>query len=213
MVAKARIEDESSEGYRIEVIGRHLHVTEAMKNHAIEKISKIDRFHNHVIDVHVTMDIQREDHTAVILVIFDHFKIKVSATTADMYASIDKAVDKLRMQLRRWKDRIHDHRKKGPKIYDMKINVLERPFGDTDEVTEINAAIEAANLEKNLQNYRPAKIIGTDSRPLKHLTTDEAVMKMELSGDAFMLFRCEEDEKLKLIYRRSDGNYGIILPE
>lgn len=213
MATKPKFSEEDTQGYRIEVIGRHLQVTEPMKAYAIEKISKIDRFHNHVIDVHVAMDIQKLDQIVLILVTFDHFKIKVSASSPDMYASIDKAVDKLRTQLRRWKDRIHDHRKKAPKVFDMQVNVLERPYSEGDEIKEINAAIDAANLKTELEEYRPAKIIGTDTRPLKHLTTDEAVMKMELSGDAFLLFRCEEDQKLKVIYRRKDGNYGIILTE
>ncbi|MCB1067823.1 MAG: sigma 54 modulation/S30EA ribosomal C-terminal domain-containing protein, partial [Simkania sp.] len=50
-------------------------------------------------------------------------------------------------------------------------------------------------------------------RPLKHLTLDEAVMKMELSDDHFMVYRSEEEQNLKVIYRRRDGSYGIIAPE
>jgi putative sigma-54 modulation protein len=45
------------------------------------------------------------------------------------------------------------------------------------------------------------------------LTADEAVMKMDLSGDKFMVYKSEEDQKLKVIYRRRDGDYGLISPE
>lgn len=209
MVAKEKFMEEDQD-YRITIVGRNVYVTEAMKNYAMEKISKIDRFHNHVFDVHVTMDIQRIEHSVVIILKFNHFKIKVSASSTDMYVSIDKAVDKLQAQLRRWKGRIQDHHKKGVAAVDMQVNVLRRPYNDIDE---INAAIEDVNLQKEIEEYRPPKIVGADTRPLKQLTADEAVMKMELSGDHFMLFRGEEDQKLKVIYRRADGNYGIILPE
>lgn len=48
---------------------------------------------------------------------------------------------------------------------------------------------------------------------LKELTREEALMKMELSRDAFLVYRSEEDRRLKVLYRRKDGNYGIIEPE
>lgn len=209
MVDKSKFAEEEAQGYRINIIGRNVFVTEAMKNYAIEKISKIDRFHNHVFDVHVTMDIQKLEHSIVIILNFSHFKIKVSAISTDMYVSIDKGVEKLQAQLRRWKGKIQDHHKKGVSAVDMTVNVLRRPYSDLEE---INADIETANLQKEIEEYRPPQVIGTEKKVLKMLTLDEAVMKMELSGDQFMLFRGEEDQKLKVIYRRTDGNYGIILP-
>jgi putative sigma-54 modulation protein len=209
MVDKAKfLEDE--QGYRITIVGRHVFVTEAMKNYALEKLSKIDRFHNHVLDLHVTMDIQKLEHSVMIVLKFNHFKIKVGSASTDMYVSIDKAVDKLQSQLRRWKGKIQDHHKKTPSIVDLQVSILQKPYTDLDE---INDEIESANRQAELEEYRPPKIIGNETRSMKMLTAAEAVMKMELSGDGFMLFRGEEDNKLKVIYRREDGNYGIILPE
>jgi putative sigma-54 modulation protein len=210
MVDKTKFAEEEAQGYRINIIGRNVFVTEGMKNYAMDKIGKIDRFHNHVFDVHVTMDIQKLEHSVVIILNVSHLKIKVSAISTDMYVSIDKAVEKLQAQLRRWKGKIQDHHKKGISAIDMTVNVLRRPYNDLEE---INAAIENVNLQKEVDEYYPPKVIGNEKRALKMLTTDEAVMKMELSGDNFMLFRGEEDQKLKVIYRRSDGNYGMILPE
>ncbi|MBS0614931.1 MAG: ribosome-associated translation inhibitor RaiA [Verrucomicrobia bacterium] len=210
MVDKSKFAAEEALGYRITIVGRNLYVTDAMKNYAMEKISKIDRFHSQVLDVHVNLDIQKFEHSATIVLKFNHFKIKVSAVSTDMYASIDKAVDKLQAQLRRWKSRIQDHHKKPMNVIDMQVNVLQRPFSDLEE---INAEIESANQKAEVDEYKPPRIIGSDKRPLKILSTDEAIMKMELSGDPFLLFRCEEDRKLKVIYRRNDGNYGLILAE
>ena len=209
MVNKAEFAD-NEQGYQISILGRHVFVTDAMKNYALEKLSKIDRFHSRVLDMHVTMDIQKVEHSVIVVLKFDHFKIKVSAASTDMYVSIDKAVEKLRSQLRRWKDKIHDHHKKQPAVVDLHINVLQRPYTDLDE---INDEIESANRVAEIEECRPPKIIGAETCPMKALTAAEAVMKMELSGDGFMLFRGEEDNKIKVIYRRNDGNYGIILPE
>jgi putative sigma-54 modulation protein len=201
---------EEALGYRLTINGRNVFVTEAMKNHAIEKLSKLDRFHNHVTELHVTLDIQKLEHLCTIILKFDHFKVKVSCSSTDMYASIDKAVDKLKSKIQRWKSRIQDHHKKALKVVDMDVNVLSRPF---DTVEEYNAEIESENRSEMVHDYKAPKVIGSAKRPLKSLTTDEAIMKLELSDDQFMIFRGEEDKKLKIIYRRNDGNYGIILPE
>lgn len=211
MVDKAKFtEQEKALGMRISILGRNVYVTDSMKEHAFEKISKIERFHNHIMDIHVTMDVQKMEQSVVIMLHLEHFRVKVSASSTDMYASIDKAVEKLRAKIRRWKSRIQDHHKKARSVVDMQISVLKRPFTDVDF---INEAIEIENASHQLEEYQAPTIIGTDSRPMKTLTTEEAIMKMELSDDGFMLYKCEEDCKLKVIYRRKDGHYGLILPE
>lgn len=203
-------EQEKALGLRISILGRNVFVTDSMKEHAFEKLSKIERFHNHIMDIHVTMDVQKMEQSVVIMLHLDHFRVKVSASSTDMYASIDKAIEKLQAKIRRWKSRIQDHHKKARSAVDMQINVLKRPFTDLDF---INEAIEIENAAHAMEEYQAPQIIGSDTRPMKTLTTEEAIMKMELSDDSFMLFRCEEDRKLKVIYRRRDGNYGLILPE
>ena len=211
MVDKAKFAaQEEALGNRITINGRNVFVTESMKNHAIDKLSKLDHFHNHVTELHVILDIQRLEHTCMIIMKFDHFKIQVHCNSTDMYASIDKAVDKLKTKISRWKSRIQDHHKKATKVVDMEVNVLRRPY---DEIEEFNAEIERENKKEMVNEYRPPKIIGNDKRPLKTITAEEAVMKMELSDDSFLVFRSEEDRKLRVIYRRKDGNYGLILPE
>ncbi len=211
MVDKAKFtEQEEALGLRINILGRNVFVTDSMKDHALEKLSKIERFHNHIMDIHVTMDVQKMEQSVIILLHLDHFRVKVSASSTDMYASIDKAIEKLQAKIRRWKSRIQDHHQKARKVVDMQISVLKRPFTDVDY---INEAIEIENAAQEMEEYQAPTIIGMDSRPMKVLTTEEAIMKMELSDDGFMLFRCEEDHKLKVIYRRKDGHYGLILPE
>lgn len=210
MVDKAKFAAEEALGYRIVVVGRQVQVTEAMKNYAIEKLSKIDKFHNHIMDIHVTMDIQKLEHVVTIVLMLSHIKVKVQAVSNDMYVSIDRAVDRLQTQLRRWKSRIQDHHKKALSAVDMQVNVVALPGS---EIEEFNADIEAEAKLAEALALQPPQVIGTETLPLKLLTVNEAVMKIELSGDHFLLFRDEEDRKLKVIYRRSDGNYGIIKPE
>jgi putative sigma-54 modulation protein len=210
MVDKNKFAEEEAQGYRIDVIGRHLEVTEPMKNYAWDKLSKIERFHNHIMYVHATLDIQKLEHVCILVLKIEHIKVKVQASSTDMYVSIDKAVDKLQNLLRRYKSRIQDHHKRPLSITDMQVNVLQRPY---DEIEEINAEIEEERKKKQVADLQLPKVIGTEIKPLKTLTTDEALMKMDLSGDGFLVFRSEEDLKLKVLYRRTDGHYGLLQPE
>lgn len=201
MNRKAKALEFAETGYNIQITGRHVQITDSMKDYAIEKISKIERIMNRIIDVNVIMDIQKLDHRVEIILKANNTKITSSAVTTDMYISIDQAVDKLEAQILKYKSKLQDHHLKGHAVLNMAVNVLsprEEDF-DLDQDQEDN-------------RFKPHAVVKQETRPLKTLTFDEAVMKMELSGDTFMIFKNEEDQKLKVIYRRQDGNYGIIEP-
>lgn len=208
MKGKAKAAEFVGENYEIHVTGRDVLITDAMKSYAIDKVSKIEKFSPRIIDVQVTMDIQKLEHRVDIVLKVDHVKIKSHASTTDMYASIDRAVDKIERQLRKYKKRIQDHTAKGLNVVDLKVNVLKKPY--EEELEEINDQIEEANERHMVESYAPHVIVDQETKPLKMLTQEEAVMKMELSGDAFLIYRGEEDHKLKVIYRRKDDNFGII---
>ncbi len=209
MASKTKFEEEDSLGYRVDVIGRNVQITEPIRAYIWEKLAKIERFHTHILHLTVTLEIQKLEHVCTLLLKIDHTQVKCQADSTDMYVSIDRALDRLQALLSRYKGRIQDHHKKKLSIIDMQVNVLERP----NEVEEINAEIDAIEAAARLNAYLPPRIIGSETRPLKTLVLDEAVMKMDLSGDQFLIFRAEEDRKLKVIYRRKDGNYGLIQPE
>jgi putative sigma-54 modulation protein len=189
--------------YDISVQGRHVQVTDAMKDYVIEKLSKLDRFSTRIIDIAVTMDIQKLEHRVDVVMKFDHMKIKVQSSSDNMYASIDKAVDKLQARIRKYKERIQDHQAKGRAIVEMKVNILNAER-DLEEETEQERARYTEKV------YESHEIVRTETRPMKILTQDEALMKMELSNDQFLIYRSEEDRRIKVIYRMKDSNYGVI---
>jgi len=193
----------------ITVTGRHVAVTDPMKQYAIDKIMKLERFNMRIVEVRVTMDIQKLDHIVDIVMKVNDFRVKSHMTSENMYASIDGAVDKIQRQMRRYKTRLQEHHARGLSDVDMTVNVLST----TDEVSKINDEIEEETLRRIEDELRPHKIVKQEMRPLKILNNEEAIMKMELSGYQFLVFRHEEDQHLKVIYRRQDGHYGIIEPE
>lgn len=204
---KRKFIEEEAQGYNINITGRNVAVTEAMKNYAWDKLSKLERFHTHIMDMQITLDIQKIEHICIIVLKWNHFKVKVQASSTDMYASIDKAMDRMQTKLRRWKKRIQMHHNKGVQAIDLHVNVLQRPY---DEIEEFNEEIEEERRKEMEATLLPPKVIGKDTRILKELTVQEALMKMDLSEDPFLIFRDEADRNLKVIYRREDGNYGVI---
>ncbi|MFA6914769.1 MAG: ribosome-associated translation inhibitor RaiA [Parachlamydiales bacterium] len=211
MNRKEKIAEFINEGYTISVTGRHVLVTDAMKDYIIDKLSKMERYSSRILEVVVTMDIQKLDHRVDITAKVNHLSIRSSAISDDMYVSIDQAVDKLEKQFLKYKDKLQDHQHRALSYVDMNVNVLQ-PLRDGD-IFEINEEIENENKRHMEEKYKPHRIVAQESRPLKTLSYDEAVVKMELSGDSFLLFRCVEDNQIKVIYRRSDNNYGIQEPE
>lgn len=204
MSRKAKALQFADQEYNIQITGRHLQVTEAMKAYASEKVSKIERFMNRIIDVYIILDIQKLDHRVEIILKAGHIKIRSLAVSNDMYASIDMAVHKLEAQLLKYKEKLQDYHNKGLNAVDMNVKVIRASDdGEDADLEEIN--------EDNV--FHTHRLVAQETSPLKTLTIDEAMMKMELSHDAFLIFKSEEDQKLKVIYRRNDKNYGIIEPQ
>lgn len=196
--------------YRINISSKHIEVTNALHDYVVDKMEKSEKLSNHIIDVDVKLNVHKLNHTCVIILKFSHFKIKVQAVTDDLYSAIDKAFDRLRAKLRKWKGKIQDHHAKGISATEIEVEVLESQLNDDQSMDEEIVDENNSTLD---EDFSPPKIVRKKKRKLKTLTVDEAWMKMDLSDDNFMVFRSEEDQGLKVIYRRPDGNYGMFAPE
>ena len=200
----------ANEGYTIYVVGKHFQITDAIRSYVWEKLSKIERIADHIIDVTVTLDTQKLEHTCSILMNFIHFHIKVKASTDNIYSAIDKASDRVVSLVRRYKTKLQSHRAKHVSTVDIHVNVI-KPLND--EVKIINDEIEAENARQKEEMLTLHQVVAKETMPLKTLTQEEAVMKMEITEDSFLIYRSEEDQKLKVIYRRDDANYGLVQVE
>ncbi|MDN3508447.1 MAG: ribosome-associated translation inhibitor RaiA [Candidatus Neptunochlamydia sp.] len=196
--------------YTISVVGKNIEITKPIRGYLEEKIAKIEALSIDIIDVKVRLDVQKLNHIVDIFLKFSHFRVNVRAITENMYSAIDKSFDKLYTKLRKWKSRIQDHHNKGVAVTEMEVNVLEHA---QHEIEESNQGIIDANNDDLQKDYALPKVVKKKKRSLKTLTIDEAMMKMELSNDNFKVYRSEEDQALKVIYRRRDGSYGVISPE
>jgi putative sigma-54 modulation protein len=197
----------ANEGYQVSVIAKHFQITDAIRNYVLEKVAKVDRIVDHIIDVNVTLDTQKMEHSCSIFMNFIHFHIKVSASTDNLYSAIDKATDKLIRLVRKYKTKLQSHRAKHVSAVDIHVNVIQAL---KDDIKIINDEIQAETALEEESRYKLHEVVASEKMTLKTLTREEAIMKMEISDDPFLIFRSEEDQKLKLIYRREDRNYGLV---
>lgn len=214
MQKKERAVQYVGQEYAIHVTGRSLQVTEAMKNYAIEKVQKVEKFTDRIIDVNIAMDIQKLDHRVDITLSACGTKIRSHAVTTDMYVSIDQAVDRLEKQIQRYLSRLHEHHSITHEEQALIVHVIESlTEGEKSDIEDINNELQVEERERLNAVYSPSKIVSQEMLPVKTLSIDEAIMKMDLSQDPFLLFKGEHNRKLNVIYRREDGNYAVVVPD
>ncbi|MGB7978763.1 MAG: ribosome-associated translation inhibitor RaiA [Chlamydiales bacterium] len=197
----------ANEQYILYILGKHIEITDAIRNYVWEKLTRIERITDQIIDVHVVLDAQKLEKSCSILMNFIRFQIKVQVGKDNMYEAIDKAIDRVTRLIRRYKSKLHDYRNKHLSTVDIHVNVIQSL---KDDLSEINDEIQAESARVEEEKYKLHQVVAKDTMPLKTLTQDEAIMKMEITSDPFLIFRSEEDQKIKVIYRREDRNYGLV---
>ena len=194
-----------TEGYDITIIAKHTDITEPIKDYILEKIGKIDRFANHILDLVVTLDIVKLEHMVTINMTFLHFKINAHASTKDIYSAIDKASERLIRLVKKYKTKLQEHKAHHLSELDLHVNILRE-----NNLEDINDAIEEENDKEEMDLYQFHKVVSKEKLAAKMLTQDEAVMKLELSSEPFLIYKSQEDQKIKVIYKRDDENLALV---
>ncbi|MBM3200885.1 MAG: ribosome-associated translation inhibitor RaiA [Chlamydiae bacterium] len=208
MAQRANHFEENSENpLKVTVVGRNLPVTDALKQHIMDKMARIEEITPQVIDAIVYLEVQKTEQRVEILYKFSHFKVVAKATSHDMYEAFHMALGHLRRKLRKWKTKIQNHHAKKLSQVELSVQVLDK---SKDELNDINDQIVDENFLHIEKEFELPKVVKKKKRPLKTLTMEEAVMKMDLTDDHFMVYRSEEDQKIKVIYVRRDKTLGVI---
>jgi putative sigma-54 modulation protein len=191
----------------IRVTGRHVSVTEAMKEYCRRKVATVHLDYPKIIEVQVILDVQKYRHQAeVILHCSNHITIEATAECNDMYASIDQVVDRIARQMRKCKTRLmktHRPRKQGLRQLE---NRIVR-WGWIDAAAEF-----AENGDMPVEEEAVREIVHREKRPVKPMSPDEAVLQMELSPKQFLVFLNSQTDKVNVLYRRKKGDFGLIEP-
>ncbi|MEW6571720.1 MAG: ribosome-associated translation inhibitor RaiA [Nitrospirota bacterium] len=168
------------------VTGRHIEITPALKNYAEKKIKRINRYLSNIAEAVVTITIEKYRHKVEVLLKVNGVLVQAEGITGDVYSSIDEVAEKLQRQIKKYKEKLVSHRNPEGKVGSL--------------VTEIPTAAEAGRIIKNKRFE------------LKPMSPDEAVMQMELLDKDFFVFTNDNSGHINVLYRRKDGNFGLIEP-
>ncbi|MEM8629101.1 MAG: ribosome-associated translation inhibitor RaiA [Chlamydiota bacterium] len=196
-----------NEDYKIEIHARHFPLTDAIRDYVEKKVAKIALFGKHVLEIHVVLNKEKLEHSTLIFVRFLQSQVRGKSVTGDIYSSIDKAVDKLLRLIGKYKSQLQDHHNTPRSTVDLHAHVIDPRV---DEIDEINEEIEAENFAEQEALYHPHEITNSGKVQVRMLTKQEALMNMELSGHEFMIYKSEEDQKFKVLYRRRDASFGLV---
>jgi len=185
---------------------RHMDGSQAVREYTAERLEKIKKyFHKGPISAHAVFSVERGFHHVADLSITlpNGIAINAKETTEDMYSSIDLASARIERQVRKWKEKIRDHKPHGG------------PAGTVRELV-----IPAEEIEPRPATEPPApastiapggyKIIKDERVTARSMTVEDAVMQMNLLGDEHLIFTDAGTGSTSVLYRRRDGNYGLI---
>jgi putative sigma-54 modulation protein len=177
---------------QVNITFRNMFATDALRNHVTEKLSKVvDKYLDKVTEAHVTLSLERYLHHADINLHAGHFHVRGKEKSEDMYASIDLACDKIERQLKKYKDRLKSHRP---------AHVHAR------EPVRVRYEIFAPSPTDGL----PPEVVRSNEFLAKPMSVEEALMQMDLLNNDFLVFTQPESRDVNVVYRRRDGNFGLI---
>jgi putative sigma-54 modulation protein len=181
---------------QIAVTFRHMESSEAVRNYVEEKLARVKKYIEEPIDAQVVLSVQKKiNHRAEVTMVAKGLTMKSVEEKDDMYAAIDLMVDKIERQLKRYKEKLKAH--KGSTS-----GSLERRVEKT--------VISAPSVDEGYEN---PEIIRSHSFFVKPMSVEEAVMQMDLLHKDFLVFTDDRSEEMNVVYRRKDGNYGLIVPQ
>ena len=182
------------------VTGRHIEVTDAIREFARKKIEAIHIDYPRIVEARVVVDVQKDRHVAeIVLFCADHITIQASTTGTDLYAALDETVTKIMRRMRKHKTRLMKHFRphRSQSIRKLEEKVYEEDVLDQD--VDIDAPEDPKPVRITREGYE-----------LKTMYKEDAIMELEISGKPFVLYRNARRNVLQIVYRLHEGEYSII---
>jgi putative sigma-54 modulation protein len=178
------------DGMKFQIRGKNIQLSEALKEYVEKRLGKLDKYFDNNPEAIVTLSVEKDRHRVEVTMPISGFILRGEEESTDMYACIDLVVEKLEKQVEKYKTRLL----KKNKSHSIK------------DLTPV-ISVETADEDKEPQ------IVRTKRFAIKPMPIEEAIMQMNLLGHNFFVFSNAETEEVNVVYKRKDGNYGLIEPE
>lgn len=174
----------------ITVTFRHTEPIESLKVYAEEKVSKIKKYLDSPVEAHIVLTVEKFRHQADVTLSVNGARIKGVEETGDMYSAIDQVMDKIEKQVKRHLSKIRSHRSEN----------LKEERSVSEEVDETTAVAQEE------------PVIEIEKMVAKPMDPEEAALQLNLSRQDFLVFRNAKSREINVVYKRGDGNLGLIEP-
>ncbi|KIG13557.1 Ribosomal subunit interface protein [Enhygromyxa salina] len=189
---------------------RHMDSSDALRNYAEERLTKIKRYFSDPLKVSCTFTVEKINHIAQFdVTLRNGLQLLASETTENMYSSIDMALAKMERQVRRYKDRITTHKPQKGKIARVRQTVLAGGSFDEPETMVEAERRRAAEQAEGAVVEKSVNIVREREFRAERLTVQDAVMQLNLMHKQFLVFTNTETGDINVIYRMDD-DYGLI---
>lgn len=178
---------------QVAIRGKNIEITGALREYVEKKLGKVERFVDQPMNAQVNLYVERGRHIVEVTAGLNGMLLRGEEATGDMYASIDLVADKLEKQVQKYRARLR--RRKDP--------------GVIPEVAAAAVVPETDDFSADLDG----KVVKTKRFPVKPLTVEEAILQMDLVSHDFFVFVNSDTSKVNVVYRRRDGDYGLLEPE
>ena len=177
---------------KFEYTGRHVEVSPAIRRHVQDHFKKLDHIFNgdSTLSTHVIIDVEKNRQIGEIVVTWREHTLTAKDTNADMYMALTRAMAKIEKQAVKLKKKIIDRTQSGQPTS----RVAPQPGGNV------------------VATPHPPRIIPARRYVVKPMTAEEAALRLSDEAHHFLVFRDADTSRLGVIYKRNDGNYGLIEP-
>lgn len=175
----------------INIHGDKIKITSAMKDYIEEKLGRLEKYleNSENVRANVIAKVNGHQQTMEITIPLKSFILRSEETQDDFYAAVDKTIDKLERQIRKNKTKL-----------------MSRPAKPSYD-------FNFAMIEESKEEKEENKIVKRKTIEVKPMDEEEAILQMELIGHQFYMYKDVETNKPAVVYKRKDGNYGVIESE
>ncbi len=174
---------------QISVTFKNLEPSDPLKSYVKNKLEKLDKLLDNPAEANVVLSVEKIHHITEIKLSGDRLNVNCREKTGDMYSSIDKALDKLEKQIKKSKEKLRKHRQSA-----------------RSETREFKESFDRFSEEETISGIVIQHI------EYKPMDIEEATMQLELIPDNFLVFTNSRTNKVNVLYKRKDGDLGLIQP-
>lgn len=168
---------------------KNIESSEHLSAYAANKLNRFDKYLDNPAEANVVLSVEKFRHIAEISIVGDRLNIYGKEETSDMYSAIDMVLDKIEKQIKKNKEKVKD-RRTGAKG---------------------RSRVEATDTFVTTENQDSVQVI-PEPIEYKPMDVDEALMQMDLDNETFFVFTNARTDRVNVLYRRKDGNFGLIQP-